>query len=87
MTPAELEALRDIRGYAAAGRVIISRHARRRMAERGANDLDVMQALASAKSCESQPRDRWRVESTDLDGNPLAVVVVIEAGLIVVTLF
>jgi hypothetical protein len=43
VTPAE--ALRDIRGYAAAGRVELTKHARERMAQRGMRMRDVMHAL------------------------------------------
>ena len=49
MTPAE--ALRDIRGYAAAGRVELTKHARERMAQRGMRMRDVMHALTHATEC------------------------------------
>lgn len=87
MTPAEAEALRDIRGYAAAGRVEYTRHARQRMGERGVVREDVECALRDATRCESEPQERWRVYGVDRDGVDLVVVVVLEAGVLVVTLF
>jgi hypothetical protein len=87
VSPAEAEALQDIRGYAGAGRVVFPTHARRRMRERGADEEDVIHALTGAASCEAEPPDRWKVPGRDRDGDPLTVVVVIEAGLIVVTLY
>jgi hypothetical protein len=86
MTPAE--ALRDIRGYASAGRVRFSRHAYERMSERGATQRDVIHACVHATKCTRTPKqDRWKVTGADLDGDALSVVVAIEDGLIVITLF
>ena len=81
------EALRDIRGYAAAGRYVVSWHARERMRERGATQADVRSALVDAQSCSQQKNGSWRVEGSDLDGDELTLVVAIEDGLVVVTLF
>jgi hypothetical protein len=86
MTPAE--ALRQIRGYAAAGRVVFSRHAYERMDERGATVRDVIKACAMASRCKRGERDgRWKVTGKDLAGDDLSVVVAIEGGVIVVTIF
>ncbi len=86
MTPAE--ALADIRGFAFARRVTYSVHALERMAERGATRADVVDGLANATSCVHDTKlDRWRVECLDRDGDPLTVVVAIDDGLGVVTVF
>ena len=85
MNPAE--ALDAIHGYAAANRIITEGHARKRMRERGVSNPDLRHALMTAARCRQQPNGRWRVESADLDGDELTVIVVIEAGVIVVTLF
>jgi hypothetical protein len=57
------------------------------MDERGATSRDVMVALAGAHSCRAQPQERWRVEGRDEDGDELTLVVVLEDGALVVTLF
>ena len=81
------EALRDVKGLAKAGRVEVSKHARQRMGERGLDDEDVFAALMGASACEAEPLDRWKVFGHDLDGEELKVVVVIELGVVVVTVF
>ena len=82
------EALETVRGFAAANRIRLSRHARQRMEERCATYDDVREALMSATSCLPEPDDRWLViGGCDLAAEPLALVVVIEAGVVVVTMF
>jgi pentatricopeptide repeat protein len=81
------EALRDIRGYALAGRIEVTSHALRRMRERGVLWGDLRHALADATACNSEPGDRWRVKGTDLEGDVLTVVVALENRVVVVTLF
>jgi hypothetical protein len=86
MNPAE--ALRHIRGYAAAGRVRFVHHAYQRMDERGATVRDVIKACANATQCtRAAQADRWKATGPDLDGDELTVVVAIEDGLLVITLF
>lgn len=84
------EALRDVRGLAAAGRVRFTRHARTRAAERAGGstvgELHVIHALKQAATCTAND-DKWRVTGPDLDGDELTAVVVLEAGVIVVTVF
>lgn len=41
----------------------------------------------NARSCAPQTDGKWKVEGSDLDGDDLTVVVVIDDGLLVVTLF
>lgn len=57
------------------------------MKERGATFADVEQALVNAERCTLQTNGRWRTEGRDLDGDELTVIVVIDAGVVVVTLF
>lgn len=86
MTPAE--ALRDVRGYAAAGRVRFSGHAYERMDQRGATERDVIKACASATTCRHAAEPgRWKVTGPDLDGDDLTVVVVFDGLVMVVTIF
>lgn len=77
MTPEQV--LADVRGYAAAGRYRLTRHARKRCEERGATFGDVGHALANARTCSAGEPDR--------EGDSLTLVVAIEAGLVVVTVF
>lgn len=80
-------ALADIRGYAAANRIRILRHAWQRMSERGAQYEDVRHALSGARKCMAADQGRWKVTGDDLDGDELTLVVAIEAGVIVVTVY
>lgn len=80
-------ALADIRGYAAANRIRILRHAWQRMGERGAQYEDVRHALAGARRCRAADLGRWKVSGDDLDGDELTLVVAIEAGAVVVTVY
>jgi hypothetical protein len=83
------EALATIARMVRRGDVIFTRHAQERMDERGASADDVCEALVTAKRAEHEvQRDRWTVRGgEDTDGDPLNVVVAIEADVIVVTLF
>ena len=82
------EALEAVRGYAAANRVRLTRHALARMEERCVTSGDVRAALMSATSCQLEPDARWLVGGgRDLGEAPLALVVVIQDGVIVVTVF
>lgn len=80
-------ALADVRGYAAANRIRIARHAWERMAERGVQYEDVRHTLATARSCKAQDRGRWKVAGSDRDGDELVLIVVIEAGVVVATVY
>ena len=82
-----LEALADVRGYAAANRIRFTDHAHGRMMERGAVPADVRCALMGATACRAQPSARWRVEGLDRDGDAMTVVVALEDGVLVVTMF
>jgi hypothetical protein len=84
MTPAEAQ--KAVRGYVAAGRWVVSPHAQERMRQRHVRYVDVRNALVHARSCSAEGR-RWRVDGPDMDGDPLQLVVVIDDGLVVVTVF
>ncbi|MGA8893034.1 MAG: DUF4258 domain-containing protein [Anaeromyxobacteraceae bacterium] len=81
------QALADIRGYAAGGRIRILRHAWQRMGERGVRYEDVRHALVGARRCRAADQGRWKVTGDDLDGDELTLVVSIEEGVVVVTVF
>ncbi|MFZ5439516.1 MAG: DUF4258 domain-containing protein [Myxococcota bacterium] len=81
------EALEKVRGLAAPGRYVVSQHARQRMRQRGVREGDLRHALENAHACSPQADDKWKVDGPDLDGDELTVVVVIDDGLVVVTLF
>lgn len=86
MTPAE--ALGVIRGLAGAGRVSYARHAFERMDERGVTRNDVDHALLHAAQCAWQPRrETWKVIGADLSGDELVMAVVVDDGLLIVTVF
>ena len=86
MTPSE-EALERVRGYAKAGRYIISGHARGRMKIRRVQEADLQHALSHAYQCTLQENERWKVEGPDLDKDPLTAVVVFDDDLLVVTIY
>jgi hypothetical protein len=87
VTSAEAQALGDVRGYALANRIEYAPHARLRMRERHVSREDVRSALVTAMSCQAEPDERWKVPGVDTFGDDLAVIVVIEDGVVVVTLF
>ena len=82
------EALADIKGYAAAGRIEVVPHAKQRMLQRNVRRLDLENALKNAKVCvpASNP-ENWKVTGPDADGDDLEVVVAIEDGVVVVTVY
>jgi hypothetical protein len=57
------------------------------MGERGARYEDVRHALAGARTCRAADGGRWKVAGDDLDGDELVVVVAVEAGVVVVTVY
>ncbi|MBI5514882.1 MAG: DUF4258 domain-containing protein [Deltaproteobacteria bacterium] len=82
------EALVLIRGYASAGRITLTLHARERMIERGITFHDVRAGLAGAPGCSWQPeRGSWRVDTFDRSSAALVVIVVLAGEEIVVTVF
>ncbi len=81
------EALEAIRGLARAGRIDVVDHAAQRMRQRRVQFGDLRHALENARAAAAQPDERWKVDGPDLDGDDLTVVVVVEDGLIVVTVY
>jgi hypothetical protein len=57
------------------------------MVQRNVRRADVRHALMGARACAAQPNGRYKVAGPDFDGDDLHVVVVIEDGVLVVTLF
>jgi hypothetical protein len=88
VTEEEEAALRDIHGFAAANRVRYSGHARKRVRERCQGRVEhVRHALENSTACAKADQGKWKATGYDLDGDELVAVVVIEDGLIVVTVF
>jgi hypothetical protein len=84
------EALRDVRGFARATQLRLTAHAEREAAECGATPGDVRCALVNAKSIRASGPGRasdWTVVGPDLDGDDLEVALIIEDGLLVITVY
>ncbi|MBI5479594.1 MAG: DUF4258 domain-containing protein [Deltaproteobacteria bacterium] len=82
------EALEAVRGYAAANRIRLTGHVLERMEERCVTYGDVREALMTATVCRPEPNDRWLVTGgRNQDEEPLALVVVLEDRVVVVTVF
>ncbi len=81
------EALADIRGYARAGRVELTEHVVVRARQRRVRIGEIVTALAHAHDCRHEEGEKWRALCRDRDGDLLEMIVVIEDGLLVVTLF
>ena len=81
-------ALVTIRTHAVAGRIAYTTHARQRMDQRNVTRADVRRALSNAKGCRAgDSADKWIATGPDVDGDDLDVVLVIEAGLVIVTVY
>ncbi|HEY3451050.1 MAG TPA: DUF4258 domain-containing protein [Myxococcales bacterium] len=87
MTPEELRALEDVRGYARAGRIALTDHASQRMRERRITWENLRLALASAGSCTEARGGAWSVRGVDRSGEDLSVIVSFEDAVVVVTVF
>ena len=80
------QAIVAIRGYAAAGRIVVAGHALQRMRQRNVTFRDIRCALTSANACEATG-PKWKVTGPDVDVENLTCVVAIEGGVVVVTVF
>lgn len=81
-------ALHLIRTYAVQGRIFIERlHAEPAMRKRHVSFDDVRHVLSNAASCSPTDKGRWKVCGVDLDRDELTVVVAIQSGLLVITVF
>lgn len=82
------EALELARGYASVNRVSMTGHARTEARLAGAQWVDVVHALAHGHTCGPGAKpERWRIVGPDVEGKDLALVVVFEDGVVVVTVF
>lgn len=84
------EALRVVRGLGRANRFRLTAHAEREAGECGASREHIRCALIHAKSIRaSGPRraSDWTVVGPDLDGDDLEIALIIEDGLLVVTVY
>ncbi|HEX5063214.1 MAG TPA: DUF4258 domain-containing protein [Kofleriaceae bacterium] len=81
--------LARIKELVAKGHVRYTFHARMRMDERNASESDVCSALLSASAADyNAAKDNYRVSGgADQDGDPMTVVVSVEADVVVITIF
>ncbi len=85
MTSAEV--LKLVREWSGLGRCVITQHAAARMYQRHVTHRDVLNALKNAKTCQKADGEKWKVGGPDFDGDDLTVVVALESGLVVVTVY
>jgi hypothetical protein len=84
------EALRVIRGLAKANRIRFTAHAAREAVECGATRDDIRCGLANAKSIRASGRGRssdWTVVGPDLDGDDLEIALILEDGVLIITVY
>jgi len=84
------EALRAVRGLAKANRFQLTAHAVREAAECGATRAHIRSALANATSIRPSGQSRvsdWTVAGPDLDGDDLELALIIEDGLLIITVY
>jgi len=84
------EALRVIRGLARANRIWLTAHAKREAAECGATHEDIRCALVNARSVRASGRGRasdWTVVGQDSVGDDLEIALIIEDGLLIITVY
>jgi hypothetical protein len=84
------EALRVVRGLARAKRIRLTAHAEREAAECGASPGHIRGALVNAKSVRASGPGRasdWMVTGPDLDGDDLEIALIIQDGLLIITVY
>jgi hypothetical protein len=84
------EALRVVRGLARANRFRFTAHADREAAECGATRRHIRCALANAESIRASGKGRasdWTVIGPDLDGDELQLALIIDDGLLIITVY
>lgn len=81
--------LERIKELVARGHVKFTFHARIRMDERNASEADVCEAVLSANAADhNAAKDNYRVSGgCDRDGDPMTVIVAVEADVVVITIF
>ena len=73
---------------AASGRFIYGDHALDQMNRRNVTRGDVRSALGNATVATFQPENgRWKITGTDRSGDLLSLAVVLENGIVVITVF
>jgi hypothetical protein len=86
MTPAA--ALAEAKRIAATGVFFISNHAALRMRQRTVKRPDIQAAIASAVSAADQGNEKWLVEGgLDTQGDGLTLVVLLDGGMMIVTVY
>ena len=85
----DARALEEAKRLARGGQVVYLPHARRRMAERGAGRIDVINAILTATSAHYQvDRDNWQIRGgCDRGGDALTVIAYFAANLMIITVF
>ena len=84
------EALRAVRGLARANRLRFTAHAAREAADCGATPGDIRCALINAKSIRASGPGRasdWTIVGPDLDGDELEAALIIQDGLLIITVY
>ena len=77
-----------VRSYASAERwEVEASHGVKRMRERGVSFRDLKHALMVGTRCSVQPDGRWRLVSQDLDGEALTLILFVDDGVLVITIF
>ena len=77
-----------VRRYAVAERwEVEAGHGVPRMRQRGVSFQDIKHALMTGNGCSVQPNGRWRLVSTDLDGDDLILILFVDDGVLVITIF
>jgi hypothetical protein len=83
-------ALRVVRGLARAKRIRLTAHAEREAAECRATPEDIRCALVNAERIRASGPGRasdWTVAGSDLDGDDLELALIIEDGLLIITVY
>ena len=62
-------------------------HAAQRGLQRHVSVNDVIEALRNHARLTQQPNERWKAEGPDLDGDDLEVVFVVEADIVIISVF
>ena len=75
----------DIRGCAAARRVLVTSLVRRRMSEYGVTYADLRHGLTNVSNCEEGANGRWKVRAGDISGDLLSLLLFIQDGYLIVT--
>ena len=85
-----VEALRSVRGFGRANRFRFTAHAAREAVECGATRDDVRCALANAKRIRPSGKGRaseWTAVGPDASGDDLEVALILEDGVLVITVY